>query len=200
MPDPIQTSADCEALPLTGCPKNDLPDAASQLNYEQLRHLALQLMSKETQASTLTATSLVHGLYLKLVKHPDSADEAIPQWSMRFAAHAMRQILIDRARSRKSRTQLEAKHAQGLCNCVTAQEAIDIQAAEDLLEFEQALKELAERFPEHAEIVRLRVFGGATIVQVTELLGVSQSTVHRKWEFAKAWLARRLHNEFEENL
>ena len=196
MSDLINTSNFLEALPTTGSPKEDLSDVGSTLGYKQLKQVARRLMAQEPKASTLTATALVHELYLKLVHRSEAEGESLPVWSIRFAAQAMRQILVDRARSRRSRMRLETEHGQRDDGCDPEAESVAI-LAEEFVQLEQALHELEERWADNAELVRLKLFGSASLEQIAELLGMSRATAYRKWEFSKAWLAQRLRGESE---
>lgn len=160
--------------------------AASQLIpvvYEELRRLAGSYMRKERIEHTLQPTALVNEAYLKLVEQ-----QAI-SWQNRahffgVAALLMRRILIDHARghSRKKRGGEQKK--------VSLDEAyiFDEQRADEFLAVDDSLNRLAKMDPRQARVVELRFFGGLSVEQVAEVLGVSPKTVKRDWSVAKTWL------------
>ena len=155
------------------------------LVYEELRAMAGAYFRAESIQHTLQPTALVHEAYLKLARqgHPD--------WQGRThflasAARAMRQILVDHAR-RKRRSK-----RWGECLRVELGEGpVSFgQRPEDVLALDQALLKLARKDPRKAHIVELRYFGGLTMEEIAELLGVSKSTVEKEWTFIRAWLRR----------
>jgi RNA polymerase sigma factor (TIGR02999 family) len=162
-------------------------DQLLTLVYDQLRRMAQQRMNEERAGHTLQATALVHEAYLRLF-----GDTEV-QWHDRrhffgAAAEAMRRILIDRAR-RNGR----ARHGGGLQRIDL--DAADLAAATDenrLLALDEALARLAETHPAKAELVKLRHFGGLSIEEAADVLGMSRATAYRHWEFARAWLLRDL--------
>lgn len=162
------------------------------LVYEELRRLARGYMNRERAGQTLQATALVHEAYLRLVGDGDVA------WSSRrhffgAAALAMRRILVERYRQKKSlkqggeRQRVELDHAAELA-------APDADGETDLALLDGALDRLAAYDPRKAEVVMLRCFAGLDHDQVAAALGVAPATVRRDWTFAKAWLARELRN------
>jgi RNA polymerase sigma factor (TIGR02999 family) len=163
------------------------PRAAGELLplvYGDLRRLAAQKLARESTGQTLEATALVHEAYLRLV---DS--ETLQGWNGRghffaAAAEAMRRILVERARHKRS--------LKGGGN-FRRQELSDIQPAVggpdlDLLALNEALDNLAQRDPRQAELVKLRFFAGLTIEQAAAALGVSTSTAENDWAYARCWL------------
>jgi RNA polymerase sigma factor (TIGR02999 family) len=159
------------------------PQAAAQLLplvYDELRKLAAEKMVQERPGQTLQATALVHEAYLRLVGKED-----LPQWQNRghfFAAakEAMRRILIENARRKKNRPQL-----QGI--------DLDLfpgaeQDRDDLLAVEAALAKLADEDAQAAEVARLRIRGGLSVAEAADALGLSRSHVHNQWTYARAWL------------
>ena len=169
------------------------PNAPRQLLplvYEELRKLASLRLTQEKPGQTLQATALVHEAYLRLV------DVAQAQrWDGRghffaAAAEAMRRILIDNAR-RKARP----KHGGNL-ERVNLDEAAAVTGptapTDDLLALDEALAKLAIEEPAKAELVKLRFFGGLTIPQAAEVLGVSEATAERYWTYARVWLYAEL--------
>lgn len=161
------------------------PNAASQLLplvYEELRNLAIARISEEKPGQTLQATALVHEAYLRLVGDPEQ------HWSGRAhffgaAAEAMRRILVESARRKKS------KKRGGDRARVPLEEGDAIASDnDDLLALDEALAQLESQDPLAAKIVNLRYFAGLTMPQVAETLGISLRTAERNWTYAKSWL------------
>jgi len=158
------------------------------LVYEELRLLAAQKLSHEAPGQTLQATALVHEAYLRLV-----GDE--PQsWNSRShffaaAAEAMRRILVENARRKKS-----LKHGRGRsCIDLDEVEAAAQIRSDDLVALDEALTRLGNEDPVKAALVKLRFFAGLSIDQAAEALGISRATAIRHWSFARAWLFHQLH-------
>jgi RNA polymerase sigma-70 factor (ECF subfamily) len=154
--------------------------------YDELRRIARRYMRKEPAGHTLQTTALVNEAYLRLV------DQDTP-WRNRahffaIAAQLMRRILVDRARARDS-----AKRGgkQGRTTLSDVAEVTDDRGI-DLLALDQALTALAEIDPRQGSIVELRFFGGLTIRETAEVLGVSHTIIEREWSLARAWLRREL--------
>lgn len=170
------------------------PHAAEQLLplvYEELRQLAAQKLAQEAPGQTLQATGLVHEAYLRLVI-PASGSRDLPEaqhWDGRrhffaAAAEAMRRILVESARRKRTR-----KHGGGLAR----HDLDDVQLAapelgEDLLALDEALELFATEDPVKAELVKLRHYAGLTVDQAAEALQISPATADRYWAFARAWL------------
>jgi RNA polymerase sigma factor (TIGR02999 family) len=163
------------------------PHAAEQLLplvYDELRRLAAQKLSQEKPGQTLEATGLVHEAYVRLV----GAEEE-RRWDNRghffaAAAEAMRRILVENARRKRS-----AKHGGSMVR----QDLDELQLTapelcEDLLALDEALNRLAEKDPIKAELVKLRHFAGLTVDQTAQVLGISSATADRYWAYARAWL------------
>ena len=157
------------------------------LVYEELRKLAAAKMAQQSPGQTLQATALVHEAYLRLT------GGARDQWQdrahfFRAAAEAMRCILIDNARKKsrwKRGGQLERVELEGL----------DLAAAtppDTLLVVHEALERLAAEDAPKAELVRLRFFIGLTNAEAAKVLGLSEPTVKRYWNFSRAWLLREI--------
>jgi RNA polymerase sigma factor (TIGR02999 family) len=167
------------------------PHAAEQLLpvvYEELRKLAAQKMAQEAPGQTLQPTALVHEAYLRLVDV-----EKTQHWNSRghffaAAAEAMRRILVDNARRKRS-----GKHGGGRGREEPDPESLAAPAVdEDVLALDAALTKLAARDPIKAKLVELRYFAGLTGDQVAAVLGISPSTADRHWVYARAWLRREL--------
>jgi len=172
----------------------DAANSLLPLVYEQLRRAAQIKMASERTGHTLAATALVHEAYLKLAGPRD-----IP-WQNRAhfyaaAAEAMRQILIDHAksRSRKKRGGELGKIQLEAAEIPLAQNAQSNQT--DFVALDAAIRRLEARDSRGAQVVRLKYFAGLEIAQVALVLGVSERTVKNDWAFAKAWLERTLTNE-----
>jgi RNA polymerase sigma factor (TIGR02999 family) len=160
------------------------------LVYDELRRLAASYLRRERSGQTLQATALVHDVYLRLLQ------DSRLSWQNRahffgIAARSMRQILIERARARaaakRGGDQVRVTFDPGLIAAVS--ESIDFEALDD------ALTRLAVLDSELARVVEVRFFGGLSIEETAEALGVSPATVKRRWTLAKAWLARDLGGE-----
>jgi RNA polymerase sigma factor (TIGR02999 family) len=156
--------------------------------YDELHRQASRAMRREGGAHTLQATALVHEAYLRLV------DQSRVEWKNRahffgVAAQAMRRILVDHARARHADKRGGGQAAVSLEN-VGAQEEGD--AATDVLALHDALQKLAAVDPDQARLVELRYFGGLSIEETAEALGVSISTVKREWAVARAFLRREI--------
>jgi RNA polymerase sigma factor (TIGR02999 family) len=145
-------------------------------------------MSKEQPGLTLQPTALVHEAYIRLV-----GDVAI-KWDGRAhffgaAAEAMRRILIESARRRKS-----LKHGRNVSHREVADDdaVVNCDNMDELLDLDAALTKLAATEPELARLVELRYFAGLTVKEVAQAMGVSARTVKRNWAFARAWLGREM--------
>lgn len=164
------------------------PQAAAELLpliYEQLRALANRKLQHEAAGQTLQGTALVHEAYIKLVGHGNGQ-----QWEGRrhffaAAAEAMRRILVDNARTKKS-----LKRGGGLLREPLPDVAAATSAAspDELLDISDALEKLSREDPQKAELVKLRYFAGLPLPEIAEILGISRATASRHWAYAKAWL------------
>lgn len=170
--------------------------AAAQLLplvYEQLRKAAQLSMAGERGGGaghTLSATALVHEAYIKL-----AGPREVP-WAGRghfyaAAAEAMRQILLDHAKAR-----LRLKRG-GDARRTSIDDVADVaglaqQEPEEIVRFDELIRRLELESPEGAAVVRLRFFAGLSVEQTAQALGLSTSTVDRRWAFARAWLFQRL--------
>jgi RNA polymerase sigma factor (TIGR02999 family) len=158
-------------------------DKLFPLVYQELRQLAAQRMSKEAPGQTLQATALVHEAYIRLVGAEGQ------NWSSRHhffsaAAEAMRRILVENARRKKSLKYGGVRKRIRLDDADLAVEG----ASDDLIALDEALERLAEKDSMKAELVKLRYFAGLTGEQAAEVLGISHSTADEHWAYAKAWL------------
>jgi RNA polymerase sigma factor (TIGR02999 family) len=161
----------------------DALDQLLPLVYEELRRLAAQKLAQERPGQTLDATALVHEAYLRLVGEQQFANR---RHFFAAAAEAMRRILIDRARARKSLK----RGGDG------RRVALDGIAAPDpddrLLALDEALTQLAGADPLAARVVELHHFAGMAHEEVAAALDVSVYLARQKWTFARAWLKTAL--------
>ena len=163
------------------------PSAAEELLplvYDQLRRLAAENLTQEKPGQTLQATALVHEAYIRLV----DVDRQ-QQWESRrhffaCAAEAMRRILVESARRKKSvkrggefqRVELPTDVVQPAVN------------ADDLLAVHEAVERLEAEDPQIAQLVKLRYFAGMSITAAAEILGLSRTKAYQQWAYARAWL------------
>lgn len=183
-----------DVTPLLNAIAQGDPQATRQLLplvYDELRKLAAQKLAHEKPGQTLDPTALVHEAYLRLVdsakddgSRPGDRGWANRQHFFAAAAEAMRRILVENAR-RKGRD----KHGGG-----RQREHPDLDTlgagdpAHDILALHEALEQFAVHDPLKARLVELRFFGGLTLEQAAECLGISLSTADRAWRYARAWL------------
>lgn len=160
-------------------------DELLPLVYEELRLLAAQKMSQEPPGQTLQATALVHEAYIRLVDAKDQSWNSCGHF-FKAAAEAMRRILVENARRKKSMKR------GGNRKRVKLDESILIAPQEiypdDLLTLNDALDKLSEEDKIAADLIKLRIFGGLTVKQAAEMLRVSPSKAYADLEYARAWL------------
>lgn len=164
-------------------------DELYEFVYSHLKAIARNRLSAENRGKSLQTTALVNEAYLKL-------SQQNVQWRDRkhfygVAAEAMRRILIDAARTRQ-----RAKRGGDVVHeSLSGISLPDREWETDLLGLDEALTELEGQSPENAEVVRLRFFSGLTSEECAEVLGVSLSTVERRWRFARAWLRSQINEK-----
>jgi RNA polymerase sigma factor (TIGR02999 family) len=163
-------------------------DELLPLVYAELRRLAAARLGQEKPGQTLQPTALVHAAYVRLV---DVSGEQ--RWNGRShffaaAAEAMRRILIENARQKQSQKRGGNHQRVDLDIAVPDEGPNQI----DLLALDEALRELESRWPERAQLVKLRYFAGLTIPEASQAMGVSHATAERYWAFARTWLYARL--------
>jgi RNA polymerase sigma factor (TIGR02999 family) len=165
-------------------------DALTPLVYEELRSMARRYFRRERPGHTLQSTALVHEAYLRLV------DQASVHWQNRahffgVAAQIIRRILVEHAR-----THGRIKRGGGVYKLTLDEARVSVQATGspdmDLLLLDAALQELAAIDERQSRLIELRYFAGLSIEEAAEALHLSPATVKRDWNFAKAWLRRRL--------
>ena len=159
------------------------------LVYEELRRLAHHFMEGQRPDHTLQTTALVNEAYLRL------ADQTNPNWQSRahffaVAARAMRQILVDYARSYQTQ-----KRGGGALKVELDEAAIvSPEESQEIVDLHEALERLAALDSRKAQVVELKYFGGLNYDEMAEVLKISRVTVRRDWEFARVWLYTELHN------
>ena len=164
----------------------EAPEKLLELVYDDLRRLAASYLRNERNAQTLQATALVHDAYLRLVGWENV------RWENRahffaVAAQVMRRALVDYARAKQAQKR-DFGHRLALDEAVSfpAEQGVDLMA------LEEALMSLEKVDARQAKIVELRFFGGLSIKETAFVLNISETTVKREWDFAKAWFQREL--------
>jgi RNA polymerase sigma factor (TIGR02999 family) len=162
-------------------------DRLMPLVYEELRRIAGHYMRNERKGHTLQTSALVNEAFLRLVDH-ENIELANRAHFFSVAAQAMRRVLVDYARSRNYQKRGGAARHVSLDEAamVTKEHAAEMIALDDALE---ALAKIDER---KCRVVELRYFGGLSVEETAEALGVSIQTVGRDWSTAKAWLLREM--------
>ena len=157
------------------------------LVYHELRRVASGHLRREPPGHTLQTTALIHEAYLRLIDQ-GAAEARDHSHFVALTSHLMRQILVDHARARL------AKKRDGGCRVTLAEDlAVAAQPGEiDVLAVDEALNRLAGLDVQQARVVELRYFGGLSIRETSEALGVSEATVKRDWATARAWLHREI--------
>lgn len=166
-------------------------DQLLPLVYDELRRLASRALTGEAEGHTLRTTALVHEAYVRLVG-TDVAWEGSRHF-MRVAARAMRRVLVDHARARKSKKRGGGKAAYPLDSL----EGVLPGSArpEDVLDLDEALERLIALEERKGRAVELHYFGGLSYDEVAEALDISAATVHRDLRMARAWLYKELRND-----
>jgi len=154
------------------------------LVYDELRKLAAEKIAREKPGQTLQATALVHEAYLRLVD-----TDKVQKWNSRghffaAAAEAMRRILVEKARHKRSLKAGGDRQRQLLPDI----EAPEAESQVDVLALNEALEKLEHQDKRRAEVVKLRFFAGLTIQEAALALGVSTATAYNDWNYARCWL------------
>ncbi len=162
-------------------------DELTPLVYQELKRIAGGQLKGERPGHTLQATALVHEAYLKLV------DQREVDWQGRahffgVAARLMRRILLDYARSRHRLKRGGDAHQTSLDEALV----VSADRASDLVMIDEALTRLEQLDARQAKVVELRFFGGLSVEETAEAMGISTPTVKREWAMARAWLHREL--------
>jgi len=172
--------------------QNQSVDERFSLVYEELRRIASTLRHAESHATILSA-ALVDEAWAKLKNSPELAHTTTGHFKS-IAANAMRQVLVEEARRRNAQ-----KRGGGHAILLTLDDGhqhivpVDVQ----LIDLDTALTELQDMSPRQAQVVESLFFGGMTVSEVANGLGVSESVVERDWRAAKAWLATRIRPDKE---
>jgi RNA polymerase sigma factor (TIGR02999 family) len=158
--------------------------------YDELRQLAASKLAHEKTGQTLQPTALVHEAYLRLVASPGhKSGESDPRWDgpghfFACAAEAMRRILVDRAREKRSQKRGGGRRRLDI-------DAVNVAATaapDQLLALDDTLAKLAREDQEAARLVELRYFAGLSVAEAGKALGMSTATAYRHWNYARAWL------------
>ena len=165
--------------------ESDALEELTPMVYQELRRIAGSFLRRERSDHTLQATALLHEAYLRL------AGQNATSWKDRahffgVAAHLMRMILVDHARSKAAE-----KRGGGL-KPITLEETLAActERPADLVDLDDALMELEKFDPRKSKVIELRYFGGLTIEEAAEVLGISTSTLVRDQRLAEAWIQR----------
>jgi RNA polymerase sigma-70 factor, ECF subfamily len=167
---------------------DDAADTLLKLVYDELHRQAHRYLRKERRGHTLQTTGLVHEAYLRLAKQKNVSWESRSHF-FAVAATMMRRILIDHAKTK------HRLRRGGVLSDLPLENALTVGAGGsdfDLLALDEALDRLADKEVDLARVVELRFFSGLDVVETAEVMGVSESTVKRDWQMAKAWLHREL--------
>jgi RNA polymerase sigma-70 factor (ECF subfamily) len=155
--------------------------------YDELRRQAARYLRRERAGHSLQTTALIHEAYMRLV------DQRHVQWQNRahffgIAGQMMRRILVDHARTKR-----RVKRGGSDVKISLADATIPVQEQDlDVVALDEALTRLAEIDAQQSKVVELRFFGGLTVEETAEVMGISPATVKRDWSMAKAWLHREL--------
>ena len=155
--------------------------------YEEMKKLAASYLQMESTTVTLSPTVLVHEAYMKLANQFSSKYQSRGHF-LALAATMMRRILVDHARARR-----RLKRGGNMVK-VAFDEELQLSATNDsdILALEDMLQVLQELDPRQAKIVEMRFFGGMTIAEVAEVLGLSTRTIENEWCMCRAWLRKQL--------
>lgn len=164
--------------------------------YDELHRRAAHYLRRERPGHTLQPTALVHEVYLRLI------DQSRVRWQNRahflgVAATMMRRILINHARSHQAEKRGAGAYTLPLEAAGDWAQGPDVDGAIDLMALDEALVRLAALDAQQGRIVELRFFGGLTVEETAEVLGISPATVHREWRMAKAWLHKQIRKNSE---
>ncbi|MGE3819275.1 MAG: ECF-type sigma factor [Isosphaeraceae bacterium] len=167
------------------------PTAAERLLplvYDELRRLAGQRLAREAPGQTIQATALVHEAYLRLVGGDQSRDWNGQAHFFGAAAEAMRRILIEQARRKKS-----GKRGGGLLRVELPEGLVErTSRSDDVIALDEALVRLESHDPEVARLVKLRHYAGLSHNQAAQAMGISRGAADRLWALGRAWLFREL--------
>jgi RNA polymerase sigma factor (TIGR02999 family) len=159
--------------------------------YDELRTLARSYLRRERPGQTVQTGTLVHEAFVRLIDGQQVSWEGRAHF-FGIAARLMRQILVDHARARDAVKRGAGEIAEPIDSALSvAVQAMDVS----VIALDRALDQLAEIDPAAARVVELRFFGGLTVEETAEALGISTGTVKREWSMARAWLRRAIAGE-----
>ncbi|WP_168164492.1 ECF-type sigma factor [Pirellula sp. SH-Sr6A] len=162
-------------------------DDLTATTYEQMKRLAASYLQLESSTVTLSPTVLVHEAYLKLSKQDGDQYQSRGHF-LALAATMMRRILVDHARSRK-----RLKRGGEFVRVLFDEDLkLSVSNEEDVLAIDELIEELQKLDERQARIVEMRFFGGMTVPEVAEVLGLSTRTIENEWRMCRAWLRKRL--------
>ncbi len=162
-------------------------DELLPLVYRELKAMAARRLRRERADHTMQATDLVHEAFLRLVgQHNASWNDRAHFFAI--AAQAMRRVLVDHAR----RTGAEKRISPSQKVPLDAAPPLSSEPDVSVLEVDQALERLTAVDERQARVVELRFFGGLTVAETAEVMGISEATVAREWRMARAWLRREI--------
>lgn len=167
-------------------------DAAAEaellpLVYDELRRRANSMMRRESVGHTLQPTALVHEAYMRMIRQ-EQVDWQGRTHFFALSSQMMRRVLVDHARGRLR----QKRGGDAVKVTLDAGLQLSVQRDPDILALDAALTRLAELDPRQARIVEMRFFGGLTVNDVAEVLGVSKRAIEAEWTMIKAWLRREL--------
>jgi RNA polymerase sigma factor (TIGR02999 family) len=162
-------------------------DEMTPVLYDELRRVARRLLSAERPDHTLQPTALVHEAYLRLINQR-AVDWRNRAHFMGVAATMMRRILINHAKAN------QAAKREGYAAAISLEDALGVftNPQVDLLDLDHTLNRLTELDPQQGKVVELRYFGGLSIEETAEVLGISTATVKREWGTARLWLLQQM--------
>ncbi len=186
---PLRHGGEARAASETAPASGDAAASLFSLVYDELHRLAAAALRNERRDHTLQPTALVHEAYLRLAGEPDGRWESRAHF-LAVAAQAMRRILVDHARGRNALKRGSGWRAEPI-------DGLDLPTLPgdepiDLLALDEALARLAALDPRQAQVVELRFFGGLTVEETAAVTGLSDRTVKREWQMARAWLRREM--------
>lgn len=164
--------------------------------YAELRRLAHARLRQEGAGQTLQTTALVHEVWLRMGDESHERNWASPDHFLASVVTSMRNLLVDRARRRRA-----IRHGGEYVRVSREIDEVGLAERDDnLLALDEALKSLEREDPVKAQLVTLRYFGGLSIEEACEVLGLSRTTAHRYWTYSRTWLYRRISGASTDNL
>jgi RNA polymerase sigma factor (TIGR02999 family) len=162
--------------------------------YDELRTLARSYLRRERPGHTVQTGTLVHEAFVRLIQGQQVSWQGRAHF-FGIAARLMRQILVDHARARDAAKRGAGENAEPIETALSvAVQAMDV----GVIALDNALDQLAAIDPTAARVVELRFFGGLTVEETAEVMGISTGTVKREWSTARAWLRRAINGESQQ--